>query len=171
MNKSVRTLDRKLAKIEKEGCKIIKAKETDNGIVYKIKYANKDGREFVTVNSKMLSHLVKVGNSNVIKVYLLMCYHLRNGRKQMTKEFMAKEIGLSTKGGKATSETITSILESLALQGYIKIYEKKSKFASKKDNIDKEANERKAVIYEYELCTREEWGEIIASAIKKEKVV
>lgn len=148
----------------------------DGEIFYKIKYAT-DYKYFITIKSDMLDRLITSTNSNMIKLYALMHYNLTESvmaedgtysykyiRKQMTYEYMAENIGL-VKG--TNRKRFKTMLESLALLGYIKIYEIDTPIRK----IDKATNTEKVLTvkgYEYELCTYEEWLEVVSKATIKE---
>lgn len=148
----------------------------DGEIFYKIKYAT-DYKYFITIKSDMLDRLITSTNSNMIKLYALMHYNLTESvmaedgtysykyiRKQMTYEYMAENIGL-VKG--TNRKRFKTMLESLALLGYIKIYEIDTPIRK----IDKATNTEKVLTvkgYEYELCTYDEWLEVVSKATIKE---
>lgn len=148
----------------------------DGEVFYKIKYAT-DYKYFITIKSDMLDRLITSTNSNMIKLYALMCYNLTESvmnedgsysykyiRKQMTYDYMAENIGLS-KG--TNRQRFKTMLESLALLGYIKIYEIDTPIRK----IDKVTNTEKVLTvkgFEYELCTYEEWLGVISKATIKE---
>ena len=137
-------------------------------VFYKIKYAT-DYKYFITIKSDMLEMLISSTNSNIIKLYSLMCYNLTEAvqkedgsyeykhiRKQMTYEYMAENIGLK-KG--TNRKRFKTMLDSLALLGFIKIYEIDTPIRK----VDKKTNTEKVLFvkgFEYELCTYDEWVEI-----------
>lgn len=144
-------------------------------VFYKIKYAT-DYKYFITIKSDMLEMLISSTNSNIIKLYSLMCYNLTEAvqkedgsyeykhiRKQMTYEYMAENIGLK-KG--TNRKRFKTMLDSLALLGFIKIYEIDTPIRK----VDKKTNIEKVLFvkgFEYELCTYDEWKEKISTAIQK----
>lgn len=149
----------------------------DGEIFYKIKY-DTDGRYFITIKSDMLDMLITSTNSNMIKLYSLMWYNLTESikaedgtykgykyiRKQMTYDYMAENIGLVRGTNRKRFKTM---LDSLALLGFIKIYEIDTPIRK----IDKATNTEVVLTvkgYEYELCTYEEWLEVVSKATVKE---
>lgn len=115
---SKRTVQRNINALIKSD--MIEVVETsDNGCVYKFNY-KKDNKYFVEIEHDILTELVSATNSNTIATYLLMKYHLKDGKKQMTQEFIAKEIGISANSLK----TIRNITQVLTKLGLIITYEK-----------------------------------------------
>lgn len=137
-------------------------------VFYKIKYAT-DYKYFITIKSDMLEELVASTNSNIIKIYSLMCYNLTEAvqkedgsyeykhiRKQMTYEYMLEQIGYAKS---LNRKKVSTMLNSLRKLGFIKIYE----IDTPVRKIDKKTNTEKVLFvkgYEYELCTYDEWVEI-----------
>ena len=146
---SKRTIQRNINALIKSGMiEVVETKE--NGCVYKFNY-KKDDKYFVETEHEILSELVSATNSNTIATYLLMKYHLKDGKKQMTQEFIAKEIGISTNSLK-TVRHITQVLTKL---GLIITYEKDGFTTYKtKDGIIKQ---RPIKELWYELRSYEEW--------------
>lgn len=146
---SKRTIQRNINALIKSG--LIEVVETsENGCVYKFNY-KKDNKYFVEIEHNILTELVSATNSNTIATYLLLKYHLKNGKKKMTQEFIAQEIGISTNSLK----TIRNITQVLAKIGLIIIYEKEG-FTTYKtsDGISKT---RPIKELWYELRSYEEW--------------
>lgn len=137
-------------------------------VFYKIKYAT-DYKYFITIKSDMLEELIASTNSNMIKIYSLMCYNLTEAvqkedgsyeykhiRKQMTYEYMLEQIGYAKS---LNRKKVSTMLNSLRKLGFIKIYEINTPVRK----IDKKTNTEKVLFvkgYEYELCTYDEWVEI-----------
>ena len=107
---------RKLSKIEGNS---VLAANTPNGIVYYINYTS-NGREFVTIKEDMLRYLINVSNSNTIKIYVLLSYLCSNGEKNVTREYIAEQIGLSKKS-RSNLQEISDITDMLSSTGFIKI--------------------------------------------------
>lgn len=146
---SKRTVQRNInALIKSELIEVVETSE--NGCVYKFNY-KKDNKYFVEVEHDILSELVSATNSNTIATYLLMKYHLKDGKKQMTQEFIAKEIGISTNSLK-TVRNITQVLTKL---GLIITYEKEGYTTYKTESGVVKTRPVKELWYE--LRNYEEW--------------
>lgn len=148
LNVSKRTVQRNINALIKSG--LIDVVETsENGCAYIFNY-KMDNKFFVEVEHEILTELTKT-NSKVISAYLLMKYHLKNGAKQMTQEYIAKEIGLSENSLKE----VRVIMNILAKLGLVAIYEKEG-FTSYKT---KEGIIKSRPVKElwYELRTYDEW--------------
>lgn len=110
-----------IKKMEKLDCKVINVRKTEtNGIVYDINYTN-NNREFVTIETRIMESLIHTCNSNSIKVYVLLKYMCRDGRKQISREWLLKQIGLSERSDN-NLKVITDITDMLHLCGYINKY-------------------------------------------------
>lgn len=146
---SKRTVQRNINALIKSG--MIEVVETsENGCVYKFNY-KKDNKYFVEIEHDILTELVSATNSNTIATYLLMKYHLKDGKKQMTQEFIAQEIGISTNSLK-TVRNITQVLTKL---GLIITYEKEG-FTTYKTN-DGVVKTRPVKELWYELRDYDDW--------------
>lgn len=146
---SKRTVQRNInALIKSNMIEVIDTKE--NGCVYKFNY-KKDNKYFVEIEHDILSELVSSTNSNTIATYLLMKYHLKDGKKQMTQEFIAKEIGISTNSLK----TIRHITQVLTKLGLIITYEKEGVTTYKTSEGTVKTRPVKELWYE--LRDYEEW--------------
>lgn len=146
---SKRTVQRNINALIKSG--MIEVVETsENGCVYKFNY-KKDNKYFVEIEHDILTELVSATNSNTIATYLLMKYHLKDGKKQMTQEFIAQEIGISTNSLK----TIRNITQVLTKLGLIITYEKEG-FTTYKTN-DGVVKTRPVKELWYELRDYDDW--------------
>lgn len=142
---------------------LVETVQTEDGLVYKFNY-KKDDKYFVEIENDILKQLCHT-SSNVIATYILMKYHLRDGAKQMTREFIAEEIGLSS----SSERLVTDITKVLAKLGLIAIYEhyKQIDVATK----DGTRNGVKKVNV-YELISYDDWkifDKIIVRKIDKEE--
>ncbi|MBP3931499.1 MAG: hypothetical protein J6D47_18295 [Peptostreptococcaceae bacterium] len=123
-------------------------KEVVNGkLVYKIYHSIED-KYYTTVPSDMLDFVSKVGNTGLIKLYLLLTYELKNGSKQLSMQYMCDRINIKSR------TTMDSLIKSLVLQGYI-TREKKPLYVN---------TERPTQEYEYTLVDRDEWLEKVKKA-------
>lgn len=164
---SVSTFRSKLKALMHKDIGLFEIGMNENGeVFYNINYA-KDGKYYVTIPSDILEKLVYTANSNMIKLYILLKYHLtevvrdaegnfkelKNIRKQMTYDYMMEQIGLSAKTNR---KRVLTMLEDLVHKGLIKMYEIKTPITT----IDKATNSERVLTvkgYEYELTTYEEW--------------
>ena len=153
--KAVKT---KIGAMAKAADSLIEKVSTDNGIAYKIRYST-DNKYYVSINSQMIKRLSTSTNDNMIRLYIIMCVQLQNGRKQLTYEWLAEQMGLSTNGGRYRT-TLATLTEDLALLGFIRKYEVSRTVLDKNTN-SKYVNKT----YDYELATYEEWKQHTKSAI------
>ena len=137
------TVLRTIKKMEKLDCKVIAVRKTEgNEIVYDINYGT---REFVTIDTKIMEALIHSFNSNVIKIYVLLKYMCRDGKKKITQEWLLKQIGLSS-DSKNNRQMLSDITTELHCGGYIN-----------KETISVEGNK---IINYYEVNSLDEWKSI-----------
>ena len=121
MGVSKRTVNRNINALLKTG--LLELIDTKNGCAYKFNY-KKDNKFFVEIENEIMKELIHT-STNVIATYVLMKYHLKDGAKRMTQEFIAEEIGLS-KSCRTAVRQITKILAKLGLIIIHKRYEQES---------------------------------------------
>ena len=153
-----RNIKRNIKKLTECNNRVVEVCSDINGnIYYKINpYANSNEGmgKFVVINNKMLEYLIHTGNSNMIKTYCMIKILLWDDKnkcyieRQLTREFLLKQIGLSESGKNITM--MGNILKSLVANGFIK---------RKKITHVKEINGESIVKtnYIYELTTDDEW--------------
>ena len=153
-----RNIKRNIKKLTECNNRVVEVCSDINGnIYYKINpYANSNEGmgKFVVINNKMLEYLIHTGNSNMIKTYCMIKILLWNDenkcyiKRQLTREFLLKQIGLSESGKNITM--MGNILKSLVANGFIK---------REKITHVKEINGESIVKtnYIYELTTDDEW--------------
>ena len=153
-----RNIKRNIKKLTECNNKVVEVCSDINGnIYYKINpYANSNEGmgKFVVINNKMLEYLIHTGNSNMIKTYCMIKILLWDDKnkcyvkRQLTREFLLKQIGLSESGKNITM--MGNILKSLVANGFIK---------REKITHVKEINGESIVKtnYIYELTTDDEW--------------
>ena len=153
-----RNIKRNIKKLTECNNKVVEVCSDINGnIYYKINpYANSNEGmgKFVVINNKMLEYLIHTGNSNMIKTYCMIKILLWDDKnkcyikRQITRDFLLKQIGLSTSGKNLTM--MGDILKSLVANGFIK---------RKKITHVKEINGESIVKtnYIYKLTTDDEW--------------
>ena len=138
------TIIKTINKMAKLDCRVVNIRKTEgNDIVYDINYTN-NMREFVTIDTKIMEALIHSFNSTAIKVYVLLKYMCRNGKKKITQKWLIEQIGLSSKSNNNYS-IITSITDELACGGYVNKYTV--------------SNDNRTVNY-YEVNSLEEWKNI-----------
>ena len=123
-----RNIKRNIKKLTECNNRVVEVCSDINGnIYYKINpYANSNEGmgKFVVINNKMLEYLIHTGNSNMIKTYCMIKILLWDDKnkcyikRQLTRDFLLKQIGLSTSGKNLTM--MGDILKSLVANGYIK---------------------------------------------------
>ncbi len=129
--------------MEKLDCKVIAVRKTEgNEIVYDINYGT---REYVTIETKIMEALIHSFNSNSIKIYVLLKYMCRDGKKKITQEWLLKQIGLSS-DSKNNRQMLSDITTELHCGGYIN-----------KETISVEGNK---IINYYEVNSLDEWKSI-----------
>lgn len=137
------TVLRTIKKMEKLDCKVIAVRKTEgNEIVYDINYGT---REYVTIETKIMEALIHSFNSNSIKIYVLLKYMCRDGKKKITQEWLLKQIGLSA-DSKNNRQMLSDITTELHCGGYIN-----------KETISVEGNK---IINYYEVNSLDEWKSI-----------
>lgn len=134
------TVLRTIKKMEKLDCNVIAIRKTENNeIVYDINYGT---REYVTIETKIMKALINSFNSNSIKIYVILKYMCRNGKRRITQEWLLNQIGL-TSYSKNNRQMISDITTELHCGGYIN-----------KETISIEGNK---IINYYEVNSFDEW--------------
>lgn len=113
------TLERNMRKLSQLEGNLVDAYKNSHGrIEYRINYADKNSRCYVTIEEEILKRLSCSHNSTVIKLYVLLKYMCANGERRLTREYLAKQIGLSTKS-KDNLKMISHMTDDLYTLGYI----------------------------------------------------
>lgn len=94
---------------------------------------NYSEEEVVFIDNEMLEFLLATCSENTLKIYVFLYDFLKDSSKKVRKDFIAENIGLDI--DQDSIESVSGILASLLLLGYIKFTE---------------ANE-------YAICSKEEW--------------
>ena len=157
MGVSRRTINRNINALMKTG--LIEEVNSENGVVYKFNY-KKDNKYFVEIEEPILKELVHT-STNVIATYVLFKYHLKDGVKKMSQEYIAEEIGLS----KSSTKIIRQITHILAKLGLIIIHKRYEMKSQEKDGKIIEVPIE--VIY-YELTSFEDW-KLLDTVIERTK--
>ena len=85
---------------------------------YMINYSNEEGKEYVTIEKDILKTLINIGNSDLIKIYILIKYLSRENVRKISREYLAQEIGIENPSTKVL-DRISKITSSLAKAGLI----------------------------------------------------
>ena len=156
---------KQINKLTKAGNKVISADYTESGELYynimpyvdKNNQLKKDGT-FVTIHSDILRFLINATNSNVIKIYCFLKWFLidqehynktkevRYIEKQIDREFICKQIGLSSKSDK-TLKSISRDIEDLLVMTHL---------IERRAVTKREFGQTKTVYY-YSLVDHDEW--------------
>ena len=153
-----RNIKRNIKKLTECNNRVVEVCSDINGnIYYKINpYANSNEGmgKFVVINNKMLEYLIHTGNSNMIKTYCMIKVLLWDDKnkcyikRQITRDFLLKQIGLSN--CEKNLQQMTDILKSLTANNFIK--------REKNVNVTEVNGEGVVrVMYTYELVDDEEW--------------
>lgn len=151
-NRTKRTIQRNISKMLKADCNILTVGLTkNNGACYRIQYLDEDSHDgFVIVNIEMLEGLVSAFSSNAIKVYLTLCWILKDGKPSpVAQKYLASTIGLHT------DRPIAKILKELHASKYIKI--SRGEIKTKDIIVNNQVKTIPIQPYIYQLCTYEEW--------------
>lgn len=88
--------------------------EYNGKLVYRLNYADAEGKNFVTVPMDKIPLLLNGLSNNCIKLYTVLLWACRTGERQLTQDWLAEQIGLSKKTKKAIRDNI-SVLEKCEL--------------------------------------------------------
>lgn len=158
MRVSKRTVNRNISALIKTG--LIETVETPNGIAYKFNY-KKDNKYFVEIENDIMKELIHT-STNVIATYVLMKYHLKDGAKRMTQEFIAEEIGLS----KSSAKIVRQVTKILAKLGLIIIHKRFEQETIKMNNGQIRVIPKEILIYE--LTKYKDW-KMLDTVVEREK--
>lgn len=111
-NLKIATMIKTINKLSKLDNNLINSCKTDLGeIVYYINYFTLDENQYVLIEEDILKILISIGNTSLIKTYVLLKYLCKNGYKKISRKFIASNIGLSTT--KSSLDIITDITNTL----------------------------------------------------------
>lgn len=144
----INTIIKNMRKLSQLESRLISACKNESGdIYYIINYCDLNDRKYVTIEEDMLRVLINTGNSNMIKIYILLKYLCKNKEKKITREFIAKEIGLSVNS--KNLKVISDCTKILSASGYIgKRYDYKY------------GNDIKCDVY-YFIKSHDEWKDVM----------
>ena len=124
------TIKRNLKKLANCDNEVVSYCEDEHGKYYKISpyQVGDNGKlQYVTIDSRILEYLCNTFNSNAIKVYCILLWVLWDKekkcymRKQLTYDWLLKQIGLSGTNGGKNSKMLKDILFTFDKVGLIKI--------------------------------------------------
>lgn len=145
MDAIIKTI-KKLIKLEGD---LIIAKTTENGIIYQINFLDKNGREYVLIEEKILKKIMTFTNNNVLKVYILLKYRCGYDGRIITRDDICTNIGLSPKSHK-NLQVITQMLTGLEQVGLIEIN-------NIYDKILKDGKEQMRKLLKISIVKYEDW--------------
>ena len=129
-NLKITTIIKNINKISKLENNLINSYRTDlEEVVYYINYCTLDENQYVLIEEDILKKLISIGNTSVIKTYILLKYLCKNKYKRINRKFIASNIGLSTtKSSLDIISNITNILvdNNLICKKYINITSNKN---------------------------------------------
>lgn len=144
----INTIIKNMRKLSQLESRLITACKNESGdIYYIINYCDSHERKYVTIEEDMLRVLINTGNSNMIKIYILLKYLCKNKEKKITREFIAKEIGLSINSKNLM--VVTDCTKILSASGFI----------SKRSDY-KYGNDIKCDMY-YSIKSYDEWKDVM----------
>lgn len=88
---------------------LVSCKIQNNKVCYFLHHETfKTHREYITIDSQRLIELIKIADSNAIKIYMLLSYMCKDF-KLVTNEYICEQIGLSKKSNRNIQSVINSI--------------------------------------------------------------
>ena len=112
-NNKINTIIKNMRKLSNLDGDLVIANVNEAGeIYYIINYADEKERKYVTIEDDILRMLINACSSHAIKIYILLKYICGDKEKKMTREFIAKQIGLSSSKGVDIVSDCTSVLAS-----------------------------------------------------------
>ena len=139
-NLKITTIIKNINKISKLENNLINSYRTDlEEVVYYINYCTLDENQYVLIEEDILKKLISIGNTSVIKTYILLKYLCKNKYKRIIRKFIASNIGLSTtKSSLDIISNITNILvdNNLICKKYINITSNKNYIEYKVNSYD-----------------------------------
>lgn len=149
------TIKRNMSKLKKakiEGAEpLVTIENTPNGAVYKLNYSVGD-KYYTTISSDVLKYLIDTANSNMIRLYVFFKVQLKEGRKQIQRDFICSSLGY--KVGKGNNDLISNMTTGLMAHGLIKKYERVEFFYD-----EKKGREVPKTLVSYELVPEDKWRE------------
>jgi hypothetical protein len=111
---SISMLQKHIRALRKMNVEQFLLEEYNGKLVYRLNYADSDGKNFVTVPMDKMPLLLNGLSNNCIKLYTVLLWSCRAGEKQLTQDWLAEQIGLSKNTKKAIRDNIM-VLEKCGL--------------------------------------------------------
>lgn len=144
----INTIVKNMRKLSQLESRLITTCKNESGdIYYIINYCDAQERKYVTIEEDMLRILINAGSSNMIKIYILLKYLCRSKERKITREFIAKEIGLSINA--SNLKVVTDCTKILSASGFIN-----------KRNDYKYGNDVRCDVY-YSIRSHDEWKSVM----------
>lgn len=144
-NLKIPTIIKTINKLSNLDNNLINSYKTDlNEVVYYINYCTLDENQYVLIEEEILKKLISIGNTSLIKTYILLKYLCKNSYKRISRKFIASNIGLSAT--KSSLDIITDITNTLVDNNLIS-----------KKYINMTSNK---IYIEYKVNSYEEWSKM-----------
>ena len=111
---SVSMLRKHISTLKKMNVEQFLLEEYNGKLVYRLNYADSEGKNFVTVPMDKIPLLLNGLSNNCIKLYTVLLWACRTGEKALTQDWLAEQIGLSKKTKRAIKDNI-DVLEKCGL--------------------------------------------------------
>ena len=111
---SVSMLRKHISTLKKMNVEKFLLEEYNGKLVYRLNYADSEGKNFVTVPMDKIPLLLNGLSNNCIKLYTVLLWACRTGEKALTQDWLAEQIGLSKKTKRAIKDNI-DVLEKCGL--------------------------------------------------------
>ena len=111
---SVSMLRKHISTLKKMNVEQFLLEEYNGKLVYRLNYADSEGKNFVTVPMDKIPLLLNGLSNNCIKLYTVLLWVCRTGEKALTQDWLAEQIGLSKKTKRAIKDNI-DVLEKCGL--------------------------------------------------------
>lgn len=111
---SVSMLRKHISTLKKMNVEQFLLEEYNGKLVYRLNYADSEGKNFVTVPMDKIPLLLNGLSNNCIKLYTVLLWACRTGEKALTQDWLAEQIGLSKKTKRAIKDNV-DVLEKCGL--------------------------------------------------------
>lgn len=111
---SVSMLRKHISTLKRMNVEQFLLEEYNGKLVYRLNYADSEGKNFVTVPMDKIPLLLNGLSNNCIKLYTVLLWACRTGEKALTQDWLAEQIGLSKKTKRAIKDNI-DVLEKCGL--------------------------------------------------------
>ena len=111
---SVSMLRKHISTLKRMNVEQFLLEEYNGKLVYRLNYADSEGKNFVTIPMDKIPLLLNGLSNNCIKLYTVLLWACRTGEKALTQDWLAEQIGLSKKTKRAIKDNI-DVLEKCGL--------------------------------------------------------